>query len=580
MVNPKKVVRLVSLSVFFSCASLSYAEVPSKVYQQSSTLMVGDPFNLTIDLDNADADDVDLSVLERDFDVLRRGTESNTIMQNGSFERSNKMVLWLSAKVAGDVTLPAIPVGKDQTQARTLSVKPFNMPPASEGGLEIVSSLNPKEAYIQQPLIYRATVLIGVPIAGGQFVDPEVLEGKALIEPIGDQRNYTQRLKGKNVQVAEKVWLITPQQTGPLSIRSGSVEGQLNSGRRFNLATEIYSLDIKPTPAQHTGAWVPAESMTAEQTLSKGPYSSGEPITRTVTLTVTGQSEHALSALSTLPDIPGFKQYADKPVMDQQYNSDSNELVTRLTLKSTLIPQKGGELSVPKLSIPWWNTKTDQAETAVIEAQSLNIAQGAQAQVQETPATSATEQAPSLAVEPPSEEVASNAINSSEPVKSDEVQVTSTQQHIPWWWAALIGAGCLVGGSAITYVVMRKRASNANEAVQETKAPIELSPSRKYVVDACHANDPKALREALLAWGAAVAKQTVTLNVLSEKAEPELARQIQALQAALYKSGGVGFNGDEFKRSFAQSASALEQQLKRREATQDGALSQLNPSFN
>jgi hypothetical protein len=578
MVNPNNIARLVSLSVFLSFAGMSYAQVPSQLYKQSSTLRVGDPFQISIDLGDASGNDVDLSVLERDFDVLRRGTESSTIMQNGSFERTNKMVIWLSAKTSGTVELPPIPVGSDTTQARTLSVQTFDMPGAAEGGLEIVSSLTPKDAYIQQPLIYRATVLIGQPVAGGQFVDPEVLEGKALVEPIGDQRNYTQRLKGREVQVAEKAWLITPQQSGPLSIRSGSVDGQLNSGRRFSLDTEIYSLSIKPKPASFKTQWIPAEDVEVKQTLTKGPYKSGEPITRTVIVTVKGQSEHALQALSQLPDISGFKQYADKPALDQQYSGDSNELTTVLTLKSTLIPQQAGDLAIPKLTIPWWSTKEDTDKEAIVSEVVLSIDAGSTAN---NPTTQNTTAPPELAS---THEPFTEVITEADPESLKEPSVTEepvfiTGTHIPWWIGGLVGLLGLVVGVLITLFVM-KRGLHSQTKVVEGQQPIDLSPSRKYILDACDANNPKGLREALLAWGAAVAKKPLSLNDLMDKSPTELAHQISALQAELYKAEKTGFESAQFKAAFVKSASELEAALKAsQKPVQKESLVRLNPEF-
>jgi hypothetical protein len=579
MVNPNNIARLVSLSVFLSFAGMSYAQVPSQLYKQSSTLRVGDPFQISIDLGDASGNDVDLSVLERDFDVLRRGTESSTIMQNGSFERTNKMVIWLSAKTSGAVELPPIPVGSDATQARTLSVQTFDMPGAAEGGLEIVSSLTPKLAYIQQPLIYRATVLIGQPIAGGQFVDPEVLEGKALVEPIGDQRNYTQRLKGREVQVAEKAWLITPQQSGPLSIRSGSVDGQLNSGRRFSLDTEIYSLSIKPKPASFKTQWIPAEDVDVKQTLTKGPYRSGEPITRIVTVTVKGQSEHALQALSQLPDISGFKQYADKPVLDQQYSGDSNELKTVLTLKSTLIPQQAGDLAIPKLTIPWWSTEEDAAKEVIVPEVALTIDAASTANNTATNNTTAPPE-PTSSPEPSKAEVITEA--DPEPLKEPSVTeepVFDTGTHIPWWQGGLVGLLGLVVGVLITFFVMRKGRHSQTKVV-EGQQPIDLSPSRKYILDACDANNPKGLREALLAWGAAVASKPLSLNNLMDKSQEELADQISALQAELYKAEKTGFDCAQFKAAFVKSASELETALKAsHKPVQKESLVRLNPEF-
>ena len=307
--------------------------------------------------------------LAEDFEVLGRSQQSSTVIRNGQIESNTQLVLTLLPKRSGDLRIPAIEIDGEQTQAHALVVRAVKQVSATEGGFEAFSTLSSEQPLVQQPLIYQATLLLGQQIFNATLKGPAIKTGKALIEPLGEQTQYRQTLKGREIMVVEQTWLITPEQSGPLEISPVRLSGQVRSGRsqrstfgnasalkRIQVEAEAYQLSVAPIPDNYSGqTWLPAENLTLSDNWSNEAFpqtfTEGEPITRTITLRAEGLGSNQLPEL-ILPDVDGIKQYAAAPVSDQQF---SDALISKLTLEVTLIPTRAGEVMLPEIRIPWWN---------------------------------------------------------------------------------------------------------------------------------------------------------------------------------------------------------------------------------
>ena len=95
----------------------------------------------------------------------------------------------------------------------------------------------------------------------------------------------------------------------------------------------------------------------------------GEPISRTITLRIKNAEQ------STLPNLNlkypnSVRVYDESPV----YGSDDD--FTFMTIKQVIIPRQSGEITLPPLSINWWNTATSKQETSKIDGLTLSVLPG------------------------------------------------------------------------------------------------------------------------------------------------------------------------------------------------------------
>lgn len=573
------------LLVVLLCASLSLqAAIKSSINR--SLIEQGESIRFSIDLENVDGDKIDLTPLEQDFEVLGRSQQSSTIIRNGRVESATNLVLTLLPKQAGDLQIPPINIDGEQTESHALRVSKVTQPAAVEGGIEMLSTLSSQQPRVQQPLIYQTNLLLGQQIFNATLQGPEITTGKALIEPLGDQRQYQQTLKGRQISVVEQTWLITPEQSGPLTISPARLIGQIQMGRpsrspfgrgfsdpadmrRIQVAAEGYQLDVEPIPTSFSGQhWLPAEKLTLSDSWSSNQFVVGEPVTRTIKLYAEGVSRHQIAEL-TLPDIDGIKQYASTPDVEQTY--DNGILTSTLTLEVTLIPERAGQLLLPEVGRPWWDVKSNSEKTAVLAARSISVVAAKSAPVssalksQEALQKSVIDsvvQVPSLL---PSTQSSSANVGSAQTSSG-----TTNDQSLSIGWVALFAA---LAGSVATLLVVwliQKRSQQPSDIAQSSS-----SGSLSSLKDACLSNNAAAARLALIEWGQQYWPECRNLNQLAARVSAELRGAIADLQKHSYSQktdqSAASWQGDVLWRSV--------QAFKGEEVTEKQSADKLAPLF-
>ncbi|SFG86353.1 BatD family protein [Neptunomonas qingdaonensis] len=578
------------LFVMLLCASLNLqAAIKSSI--NHSLIEQGDSIRLSIDLENVDGDKIDLTPLEVDFEVLGRSQQSSTIIRNGQLNSSTTLVLTLLPKRAGDLQIPPISIDGEQTESHALRVSKVTQPTAVEGGIEMLSTLSSQQPKVQQPLVYQTSLLLGRQIFNATLQGPEITAGQALIEPLGDQRQYQQTLNGRQISVVEQAWLITPQQSGSLTISPARLIGQIQTGRqsrspfsggfsgfsdpgemrRIQIAAQGYQLEVEPIPASFTGnTWLPAENLTLTDSWSSDQFMVGEPITRTITLHAEGVSRHQIAELA-LPDIDGIKQYASTPDVSQKYENDL--LSSTLTLEVTLIPERAGQLILPELRIPWWDVKSNSEQTAILAARSIPVAAAKNVQRQPDPATASTtakpqdpignsrtdpvlhNPAPSSATQTQTQtqtHTQSTPTNSVAAVPAQASSVATNDQSISIGWIAFFGA--LVGSLATLMIVwLLQRRARQQPVNSDAESPLNPPRSLSSLKEACHSHNAAAARLALIEWGQQFWPECSNLNQLSLRVSPELREAIAELHKHSYSQKSYS------QKSYSQKTDQAEQ---------------------
>ena len=547
-------VRVFSFLAFLILSAQTYAVVTSQVDRKS--LQQGETFLLVLNITGSNASSIDLTPLEKDFEVLGRNHRSNTSIINGDLKRSTKLLITLAPKATGTLEVPALTVEGEQSQPITINVSPVQLASAVDGGVELLSSLSDKTPLVQQPLIYQVNIVLGQRIFNAEFVEPKVKQGKALIQPLGEQRQYRQQLQGRDILVVEQSWVVTPQQSGVLEIESAklstSIEKQQTrfpgssnprSMQRIFLSADNYLLDVEPIPATFSGAsWITASELTLKTDLSSDEWKVGEPVTQTITLNAIGTTQEQITELE-LPDVKGLKQYPTKPVYEQDFQEGAVRL--QMTLEVTLIPNLAGEVTLPEIRLPWWNTETNQEEVAVLPEQSFNVAQGDAPVIQQN--TQAATNNPATIPDP----VVSRPIDakSSSPQMDTGDDQAEAEPDV-WDKAAwlIVGLALLIGavlGGVATFYLSRK---NPTTKTEPEMAPVTKAFSKSDLKAACQKNDALAAREALTAWAQHRFPEAKQLNAVLSKVSPELREAITELNRCCYSAEPGQWNGKELFR--------------------------------
>lgn len=549
--------------LLFTSQVLAAANITVRV--SHDPVSMDESFHLIYEADSSVDDDPDFSALTKDFEILSSAQSTNMRSINGNWSLKKSWDLTLISKEAGVFTIPPIPFGKDKSPSLRVTVKPSGSPDMPDTGT--TKSINPlfvdvktdiKDTWVQSEIIYTvklfSTLRINRLLAGAvETSDPD-----AIITSLGNGSSYEATIKGVRYAVYELRYAIYPQHSGKLTIKPFQFEGRIADTRSQSLFDQFMlpgklkrirskstTVNVKARPANIApGDWLPAEQLTVEDDWSEdiSQLRTGEPVTRTITLTAVGQTAEQLPDV-TLEDIIDLKQYPDKPILDNGIKRDG--VTGSRQIKIAIIPTQAGKYIIPEVTIPWWNIKTGKQEVTRLPEVSIE----------------ATGIANTLQVQPP--EIVTT------PVQQPEIKHTVTEtdpldiRNAGYWpWISL----ALAIGWIVT-TVLYFRSSNQKPSAVELKPLPSITPLEKAVNNACASGIAENTKDALISW-AHVRWPDHSVSSLSEIAQrvktaaPALSEQIESLNSSLYSPHTQSWDHRALQKAFKQYASNSARQHK------------------
>jgi len=347
-------------------------------------------FTLSIQIDGQNDAEPDLTALRSLVDVLGTSQESRTTVVNRQVQSLTSWHISAMARQSGTLSIPPIKLGKQSTEGLEITVKPADSGPRSEREIYLEVEALPLSPYVQQQVIYTVRLVSAVVTADERMTEPSLPGGEAVVEQLGDRKIYTVQRGNRTLRVIESSYAIFPQKSGSLDLAgvqalvrvfdTSSGQWSLLSRRpsEFRLNGDPVTLNVRPLPkAYPTAAWLPASNVSLLDSVTEGALREGEPLTRVIRLTATGLSSGQLPEIP-MSESPKMKAYPDRPVLSDQVNE--NGLVGIREQRIAYIPTSSGELVLPEVRIPWWNTEEDRLEYAVLPERVLQVLPAAQVQ--------------------------------------------------------------------------------------------------------------------------------------------------------------------------------------------------------
>lgn len=476
--------------VFLKCLLGSmFASAELSVNVDRTEISDADLIKLTVRIDNAtSSSSPDFRALEQDFEIMQRSgpNQSSRISIVNGRQTSEVYVSWefrLRPKRLGLLTIPAFRIGSDVSRPIQISVKQ-----QSEAMKRKMSQLvffetlvDTNETYVQGQILYTVK-LYYVENISGDFPAPPNLSD-AVVETIENESRYEAVTNGRRYYVLEKRYGIYPQKSGTLTIPAQTFSGYRVGPGFFSTRepvlsrSESHRIEVSPRPGSFPGEhWLPAAELKLEaKWLSGAPnFVVGEPVNRSIEMTAKGV---AVSLLPELPamEVPGVKTYQDPPVEEQAVTTEG--INAKQTTVVGIVPTQAGKLELPEIRIPWWNTKTDQLEYAVIPAQTFQVAP--------SPA------APVVVPTAPQTSTVGNA--ESHPVATVDIRL----------WQGLAAGFALLWLATLCLWYFQSRAQR-HEVAQASKAigpeTVSAAKALQQLEKACAAGDAMTAQRSLLAW--------------------------------------------------------------------------------
>lgn len=511
--------------------------------------------NLAISSDKASDQVPDLSPLKTDFNIDSTGKSESMSMINGDLKRETQWVISLSPKRAGNLSIPALSFGNEKTVPIQLKVMDKPMAQNQSADFFIETMIEPKEAYLEQPVIYTLQIWTSGPLANASF-KPPTLSDNSVLTSIDRENHFRSARAGRQYEVIEKRYLFLPEKAGAITINPPTLRAlafdndpfgnfyNRSSSQPINLVGKPQTLTIKAKPTNWQGAWwLPASRLTLKDEWSRElkNWRVGEPLTRTITVTGWG------IAAEKLPDVKmdmlkGLNSYPDKSQMDNKI--DQHGVVGTRQIKLALVPTQAGEWQLPAVKIPWWNVTTHRAEIAEIPAISVTILP----EVSTTP--SVTSQAPSVI---PAE-------NNQIPNSISLAQKNNSKDLLFWQWLVLLLASfCVL--SSITIAILWGKLK-ARKSLEKTHSQVAaqseqtLKQAINFIKQCCEKNDARATIEATLSW-ARIQWLSIHITSLKDVANliqyPQFTVEVSKLLAACYKQPHSAWDAKQYWTVFQEA---------------------------
>jgi hypothetical protein len=501
---------------------------------------LNESFTLKITVDTAIDVEPDASALEEDFYVGTRSQLSNTTIVNGQISRSRTWTYVLMARREGNLTIPPVRIGAEQSEPVPITVTPPSTTVPGEADIFVTTEVDHDESFVQAQVLYRVKVYRAVATRQPRLSEPSISGVEVLVESAGEERSYESILNGKAYNVVERVYALFPQESGTVSIAPARFEARvLRSGRitgRKIFESEQIDVDVKPIPpppAEFPGAvWFPARSVTLSEDWSREPGSlpAGEPITRHVTVTAVGQLSTQIPVIEPAAS-DNIKVYPDKPEFRDTAGPDGIRAARRD--QYAIIGVAAGDVALPAVELPWWNIDAGEWQVATQPGASLSILPSA-----------------TTVVQPPA------------PVDEQEVDAgpeTEVQLvYVDFWRFVSAGLGGVWLLTIIAWWWSRRPAERAPQ--EPAPPPIHKQQARllKAARKAAVAGDADQVKSALLEWGRLEWPDDAprSLGALASRVGIPLSAQLQAFCGATYGPNRDPWDGEALARSL-KSVSVL-----------------------
>lgn len=543
--------RLIPLALaLLAVAGTATAEVRAWLSQEETVL--GQPVTLTLEAEGASVEPPDLAPLEAQFQILDRRSQHSMRVVNGRRSERSGLTLLLMPRQIGTLRIAPIAFGEALSPPLTLTVtgegadtavtpaapnwaQPQAAVPDAAGEppeVRLEAELDPPGVRVREQALLVARVLAEGAAHPGGLRDPEVPGARIL--PLGEDRYPIER-DGRTWQVYERRYAVFAEEPGRLSIGplqfAGLVAGTV--GGYGQATSQEVRLQVRPIPAGIDRAdWLPARSLTLSET---GPETyrvrPGQTLERIVTLTAEGIPSGDLPRVGINVPFQLQRQYTEPSLWDRR---EPEGIVGTRVDRVLITPREAGLYHLPEERLTWWNTRTGQAETAVLPAREVEVAAFARPEDRGTLGTG------SLSPDPPETRGTAAERGRTPSATAPEENPGGTN---PWFWISLALAATL----AVTMLRRRGRPARPRPApnpgaepdggTEPEPQPLDpLEPFIENVRTAYAAGNATAAREALLAFGAALMPEAPPSNLarLAQRCPEPLRGEILLLEQAFF----------------------------------------------
>ncbi|MFO1387591.1 BatD family protein [Cellvibrio sp.] len=497
------------------------------------TIGIQETFTLTISADSNSKGSPDIATLKSDFEILSNNVSQFTSISNAGSEFKKVWQLTLAPKRIGTLLIPSFNVDGAVSDAIEIKVtKQTQNQATGDEDVRVSIEVDKNSIYVQEQLLVKIKLISRVNLSQAEMQPLDIKD--AVVVPLSEKpKQYLTNINGAQHLILESNYAVFPQTSGHLKIPSliysvvPNVERDLwndpfgrNRANILRLPTEEKDITVHPVPASVNGKpWQPANNVELHETWSASldHLKMGEPVTRTITIAANGLTGGQIAPLVT-PTIDGLTFYPDQPQNSDSKTDKGIEGIRTETM--AIVPNRGGEFTLPEVRVEWWDSKTQSMQVATLPAKNLSVI-----------GSSVTNSAP---------EPANNQANENTAAESKPDQKITYQT--PAWFFAAVALFAIVSLVLFIYI-LKLRAKIKYMIADSEEITKQKSENEKHIWDllkhAAANRNAAELRKALLGW-AKFQWPDESIHSLDDIAKfgkkPELASALKKLDSMLYSN--------------------------------------------
>lgn len=517
---------------------------------------------LTVRYDGQAIGDPDFSDLERDFRILSNQRQSQLSFGSGANRSYTQWVLTLMPKRTGELVIPSFNFKGQVSDAVPIAVDNSRPAAGNKEPVFVETDVDEKRVYVGQQILLTQRLYTAVNLTDLSVTPLDVGDAQAVKV---HETQYQKRINGVDYSVIEIRYALFPENPGELTIPPARFTGVKpdradpfapfgrsffnRGGKRIVLATEEQRIEVLPKPASLSGPWLPSKGLSLAQRWSHEPgeLTVGEPATRSIIISAQGLQGAQLPPLPTETS-PELKTYPDQPTIENQ-TSESGVVGTRIE-SVALVATRPGKITLPPVTVTWWDTVSNRLRTTELEAVTLNIL--------------------------PAPQSGSTAPSGSAPTITTQTSAGGPSSgYSPLFWA-MVASNSVLALATLTFALLWWRQRQITPAKAVETPPDNRASQEKAAFAEVKARQNQALalfRDAILRWSQIYWPEAhpKTLNdIIDLCGDVNLKRHFDTLDRQLYGTGSE----QEARASTATIVSLLEnlrqQKRRTRQTGQDG----------
>jgi hypothetical protein len=520
----KDLQKLITSTLFILCFA-NQVQGSARAQVDRNEVGQNETFELSIELSEPATGQPDLSGFPKEIKILQSENFHHSSIIQGTARISSGWRIRMKATEPGIFTLPAIQIGGYETQPIQVKVLPASSSISLQTGntnpsIFIEASVDKTQVVAQEQILYTIKIFSSVNTQYRTLTEPHI--DNAMIESLGDLPGYERYINGTRYTVIDRKYAIFPQQVGSLTISPVTFSAEVTQGRSsrsifssFNsrskpvtVTSDAIHIDVIDSQVQTNAWWLPANqvTLTGQWNPVTTEFTVGEPATLEIMLIAEGNSKAQLPEIN-LEKVSGLKWYVDNSIVDQKATADKGLIATRVE-RFAVVPTEAGEVTIPEITIPWYNTQTKQLENATIEAQTIKVKPSAKQTFQ--PLTTNTD------------------------TQQQKVVIKTEYQAGFWPWLTLLATTLWL--FTLAWLVYSKRHHGKSPLFHQPdfeQKPIKIT----RLISVCKSNDPQRIHRELLDWcNFHMADYNIhSLNGLSKVIENQnFANALKELEAIVY----------------------------------------------